>query len=85
MAEFVAYYNQERLHSAIGYITPNDKLAGREAEIFAERRRKLEQAREDRRRHWQQQEYMVDEGRLVLTLPEQTTSSLTVIGMSNSR
>ena len=94
VAEFVAYYNNERLHSAIGYITPNDKLAGREAEIFAKRRRKLEQAREDRRRHWQQQEgNMVDEGGLILTLPEQTTttttssssSSLTIIGVSNSR
>jgi putative transposase len=55
VTEFVAYYNNERLHSAIGYITPNDKLAGREAEIFAARRRKLAQARENRRYHWQHQ------------------------------
>jgi hypothetical protein len=34
---------------AIGYITPKDKLEGREAVIFAERKRKLEQARERRR------------------------------------
>lgn len=54
VAQFVAYYNHQRLHSAIGYITPNDKLAGREAEIFAERRRKLEQARENRRLRQQQ-------------------------------
>lgn len=75
VAQFVAYYNNERLHSAIGYITPKDKLAGREVEIFAERQRKLEQARENRRRHWQhQQEDMVDEGRIVLTLSEQTTT-----------
>jgi transposase InsO family protein len=26
---FVKYYNTWRLHSAIGYITPNDKLEGR--------------------------------------------------------
>ncbi len=31
-----------RLHSAIGYIAPADKLAGREEEIFAARDRKLE-------------------------------------------
>ncbi len=54
VAQFVAYYNNERLHSAIGYITPQDKLAGRENQIFAERRRKLEKARENRRRSQQQ-------------------------------
>jgi transposase InsO family protein len=46
---FVEHYNHERLHSAIGYVTPADKLAGREPEIFAERDRKLEAARERRR------------------------------------
>jgi len=46
---FVEHYNYARLHSAIGYVTPADKLAGREAEIFAERDRKLEAARERRR------------------------------------
>ena len=30
VAEFVAHYNHARLHSAIGYVTPADKLAGRE-------------------------------------------------------
>ena len=39
------YYNQERLHSAIGYVTPKDKLEGREPVIFAERKRKLAAAR----------------------------------------
>jgi transposase InsO family protein len=45
---FVAYYNHVRLHSAIGYVTPADKLAGREVAIFAERDRKLATARERR-------------------------------------
>lgn len=54
VAQFVAYYNNERLHSAIGYVTPQDKLAGREHEILAERRRRLEKARENRRRSRQQ-------------------------------
>ncbi len=47
--EFVAHYNEVRLHSAIGYVAPADKLAGRERVIFAERDRKLDAAREKRR------------------------------------
>jgi hypothetical protein len=34
-----------RLHSAIGYVTPQAKLEGRERAIFAERQRRLAQAR----------------------------------------
>ena len=49
VSEYVDHYNTLRLHSAIGYITPADKLAGREMEIFAERDRKLEAARETRK------------------------------------
>jgi hypothetical protein len=41
-------YNTERLHSAIGYVTPADMLAGRQAEIHAARDRKLEEARKQR-------------------------------------
>lgn len=50
---YVEHYNTVRLHSAIGYVTPKDKLKGREHEIFAERDRKLEEAREARRRRRQ--------------------------------
>jgi transposase InsO family protein len=50
VAAFVMHYNETRLHSAIGYVTPADKLAGKEAEIWKERDRKLEAAREARRR-----------------------------------
>lgn len=49
VAAYVDHYNRERLHSAIGYITPADKLAGLEEAIFAERDRKLEEAREKRK------------------------------------
>jgi len=49
LEKFVEYYNQVRLHSALGYITPADKLAGREKEICAARDAKLEAAREQRR------------------------------------
>jgi putative transposase len=49
IASYVDHYNNARLHSALGYVTPADKLIGLEKEIFAERDRKLEEARERRR------------------------------------
>jgi transposase InsO family protein len=49
--DFVTYYNTKRLHSAIGYITPLDKLQGNEIFIFSERDRKLEQARDKRKQN----------------------------------
>ncbi|MEW6369239.1 MAG: integrase core domain-containing protein [Acidobacteriota bacterium] len=49
VAEFVEHYNSVRLHGAIGYVAPKDMMEGRAAAIFAERDRKLEQAREARR------------------------------------
>jgi putative transposase len=53
VAQFVDYYNTVRLHSAIGFVAPSDKLDGREVAIFAERDRKLAEAREKRRMHRQ--------------------------------
>ena len=41
VAEFVRHFNTVRLHSAIGYVAPADKLAGREEAIWSERKRKL--------------------------------------------
>ncbi|MEO1369240.1 MAG: integrase core domain-containing protein, partial [Acidobacteriota bacterium] len=49
VGRFVDHYNNVRLHSAIGYITPVDMLAGREREIWQARDQKLEAAREQRR------------------------------------
>jgi transposase InsO family protein len=51
VARYVEHYNTVRLHSAIGYVTPKDKLDGRDTLIFAERDRKLEQARERRKQN----------------------------------
>ena len=50
VGEYVLHYNETRLHSAIGYVTPRDKLEGREGEIFALRDRRLDQARQRRRK-----------------------------------
>ena len=54
---FVAGYNDRRLHSSLGYITPADKLAGREGEIFAMRDARLEAAREQRQKQRRQSSF----------------------------
>jgi transposase InsO family protein len=58
VADYVAYYNNVRLHSAIGYVTPRDRLAGHHLQIVAERDRKLAEARERRKqeRHHQHEQ-----------------------------
>jgi transposase InsO family protein len=49
IGKWVEHDNTVRLHSAIGYIAPADKLAGKETAIFAARDTKLEAARERRK------------------------------------
>jgi transposase InsO family protein len=49
VTDFVDHYNNRRLHSAIGYITPKDKLEGQAEIILAERDAKLAAAREARK------------------------------------
>jgi transposase InsO family protein len=53
VAGFVNEYNTVRLHSGIGYVTPQARLEGRDQQILAERRRKLAAARltRDRAQH----------------------------------
>jgi transposase InsO family protein len=49
VTDYVEHYNTVRLHSAIGYVAPADKLASREPAIFTERDRKLDEARTRRK------------------------------------
>ncbi|MBZ2185283.1 MAG: integrase core domain-containing protein [Bryobacter sp.] len=46
--QYVAVYNEQRLHSSIGYVTPKDMLEGHRQAIHDARDHKLETARQRR-------------------------------------
>lgn len=48
IAQYVRVYNEQRLHSAIGYVSPKTMLEGKRTQVHAERDRKLEAARRNR-------------------------------------
>ena len=48
METYVTYYNDVRLHSAIGYVSPRAKLEGRDEAIWAQRRQNLAEANRKR-------------------------------------
>ena len=49
---FVAWYNDEHLHSAIRYVTPSDRHAGRDVALLANRREVYASAKERTPRRW---------------------------------
>ena len=49
IVQWIDHYNNVRLHSTIGYITPKDKLHGKDKDIFALRDFRFEKARENRK------------------------------------
>ncbi len=79
ITEYVRYYNEERLHSAIGYIAPKDKLAGRDTQIFKDRDQKLETARTLRKQKRQQGKHTLGYGQGPVT--GDTVNSLTQQGL----
>jgi transposase InsO family protein len=52
VAGFVAWYNDEHLHSGIRYITPSDRHAGRDKAILAQRQRVYRDAKKRVPRRW---------------------------------
>ena len=46
---FVDHYNNQRLHSALDYVTPADRLVGKHKSVLEARDKRLETARERRR------------------------------------
>ena len=55
MANWIAYYNTERLHGAIRYLTPNDVFYNRTSVRLAERKEKLQTAYINRQEYWRVQ------------------------------
>lgn len=49
---FVAWYNDEHLHSAIGFVTPSDRHAGHDVALLEQRHRVYEQARYRHPERW---------------------------------
>ena len=52
VADFVAWYNLEHLHSGIGYVTPAQRHGGHDEDILAERRQVYERARQRNPQRW---------------------------------
>jgi transposase InsO family protein len=77
--QYVAYYNEKRLHSAIGYVTPKDFLDGRREVIHTERDRKLEAARIRR-----EQDPHINQATLAAkcTVDSQPAATLPILSMS---
>ncbi len=53
VGQFVESYNYQRLHSAIGYVTPYDRMLGIDKELIENRKLKLKRAHEIRKLEWQ--------------------------------
>ena len=71
VAQFVEHYNTVRLHSAIGYLAPKDKLEGRAETIWQARDEKLAAARERRRQKRDGDQFIrAHQSRLQLTMNE---------------
>ena len=51
IGSYIAFYNNQRLHSANTYIAPADQLAGRDNKIHEGRRKKIHAARLKRKQN----------------------------------
>lgn len=70
--EFTCWYNTHHLHSAIRFVTPDDRHFGREKHILANRRKVYENARHQRPNRWSKSTRNWDPVRLVWLNPEKT-------------
>jgi len=79
IAAHITHYNQRRLHSSLGYVTPLDMLEGRQQTIFARRQEKLKMAREKQLRQRQQDESAIDSS---IALTRTSRSQKWIIGQT---
>lgn len=69
VADFVVWYNTEHLHSAIGFVTPQDRHDGNDIDILAARRRTYERARSRHPERWSRQTRRWDRADVVTLNP----------------
>jgi len=70
---FLAWYNTEHLHSAIRFLTPDDRHHGREQEILKKRHRVYEEARARNPSRWSRSIRNWEPVRIVRLNPENNT------------
>ena len=79
---FVAWYNTEHLHSAIGFVTPDDRHCGRDIDILNRRRQVYLAAQQANPRRWTRQtrswerlaEVALNPERVVVVAPKTTAA-----------
>jgi len=54
IADYIEHYNNKRLHSALNYLTPLDVFTGKAEEKLKVRREKIAEAKENRKKYWEQ-------------------------------
>lgn len=73
VSDFVHWYNCEHLHSAIGFVTPDDRHHGRDIAVLDRRRAVYEAAKERQPRRWTGHVRRWHRPRVVLLNPERAT------------
>ncbi len=73
VGNFVRWYNEEHLHSAIGFVTPNDRHCGRDIAILERRKAVYEAARQRTPRRWSGATRRWHRPRVAMLNPERAT------------
>jgi transposase InsO family protein len=76
---FVDWYNMKHLHSAIRFVTPDDRHYGREVQILAERHRVYEEARNRMPNRWSQEIRNWEPVKVVRLNPVKSSDSRSVL------
>ena len=67
ISAYIAFFNNQRLHSANAHITPADQLAGRDNKIHEERKKKIHAARLKRKQNFLRDEIKLNKLEYELT------------------